>query len=156
MTDTQKKEVFKNLISTVRDLITDKSFENETITGEIFYDKYLSKFSSFSSPILYALLTRKKDKIIEIFNEVYDPNKVLIKGITFNTGIDSNARAIKVVDLIFSELEDNDIIEPNPKPYWIDYKEKYLNKSGGKRKNIKTKKRKTRKYKRMSKRNRKY
>lgn len=158
MSDTQKKEVFEKLISTVRDLINDESFENGSITGRMFYDDFLSKFSSFRSPILYGLLSNKKDKIIEIFDEVYQPNKPSFTGLSSNTGMDIDARAIKIIDLIFSELADREIIEPDPEPYWNEYKRIYLNKSGGKRRKIRTKKRKprkTRKYKRMSKRNRK-
>jgi hypothetical protein len=149
-TDGQKKEIFDKLKIVVTSIINDNLFALG-ITGEEFYNKFISLFDSWKSPVIKAGLKSKKNEIIELFNIIYENNTDEILQLAHAGGKDIKKRTIDVMDFVIDKV--GEITRENLTPYWEEYKRE--NPSGGQRRRFRTKKRKTKKYKGMSKRNRK-
>ena len=147
-TDGQKKEIFDKLKIVVGQIINDNLFARG-ITGEEFYNKFISLFDSWKSPVIKAGLKSKKDDIIELFNIIYENNTDQILQLAHAGGKDIKKRTIGVMDFVIDKV--GEITGENLTPYWQTYKRE--NPSGGKRR-FRTKKRKTQRRK-ISKRNRK-
>ena len=147
-TDGQKKEIFDKLQIVVGQIINDNLFATG-ITGEEFYNKFISLFDSWKSPVIKAGLKSKKDQIIELFNIIYENNTDEILQLAHAGGKDIKKRTIGVMDFVIDKV--GEITGENLTPYWQTYKRE--NPSGGKRR-FRTKKRKTQRRK-ISKRNRK-
>ena len=148
-TDGQKKEIFDKLQIVVTSIINDNLFATG-ITGEEFYNKFISLFDSWKSPVIKAGLKSKKDDIIQIFNIIYKNNTDEILQLAHAGGKDIKKRTIGVMDFVIDKVEE--ITGENLTPYWQTYKRE--NPTGGKRRRFRTKKRKTQRRK-ISKRNRK-
>ena len=140
-TEGQKKEIFDKFKIVVKDIIVERKFNPvpNSITGEEFYDKFISLFD-WKSPIIKGIITSNKTEIIKLFDEIYNQNWEEILQLAYAGGTDINVRTMNVIDFVIRKVE--------------EYKEE--NPSGGRRRRFRTKKRKTKKYKRMSKRNRKF
>jgi hypothetical protein len=154
-TDGQKKEIFDKLKIVVKDIIESNGFTSGvpgiTITGEDFYNKFISLFDSWKSPVIKAGLKSKKGEIIQIFTIIYENNTEDILMLANAGGKDIKKRTIDVMDFVIRKVQE--IFEVDLMDSWDKYKRE--NPSGGRRR-FRTKKRKTKKYKRMSKRNRKF
>ena len=148
-TDGQKKEIFDKLQIVVTSIINDNLFATG-ITGEEFYNKFISLFDSWKSPVIKAGLKSKKDDIIELFNIIYENNTDQILQLAHAGGKDIKKRTIGVMDFVIDKVEE--ITGENLTLYWQTYKT--ANPTGGKRRRFRTKKRKTQRRK-ISKRNRK-
>ena len=149
-TDGQKKEIFDKLKIVVGQIINDNLFARG-ITGEEFYNKFISLFDSWKSPVIKAGLKSKKDDIIELFNIIYENNTDQILQLAHAGGKDIKKRTIGVMDFVIDKVEE--ITGYQVTIDWQTYKRE--NPSGGQRRRFRTKKRKTKKYKKISKRNRK-
>ena len=148
-TDGQKKEIFDKLQIVVTSIINDNLFATG-ITGEEFYNKFISLFDSWKSPVIKAGLKSKKDQIIQLFNIIYENNTDEILQLAHAGGKDIKNRTIGVMDFVIDKV--GEITGENLTPYWQTYKT--ANPTGGKRRRFRTKKRKTQRRK-ISKRNRK-
>jgi hypothetical protein len=148
-TDGQKKEIFDKLKIVVTSIINDNLFATG-ITGEEFYNKFISLFDSWKSPVIKAGLKSKKGEIIELFNIIYENNTDEILQLAHAARQDIKVRTIGVMDFVIDKVEE--ITGENLTPYWQTYKR--ANPTGGKRK-FRTKKRKIQRRK-ISKRNRKF
>ena len=120
------------------------------ITGEEFYNKFIRLFD-WKSPVIKAGLKSKKNDIIQIFNIIYENNTDEILQLAHAARQDIKVRTIGVMDFVIDKVEE--ITGENLTPYWQT--DKRENPTGGKRRRFRTKKRKTKKYKKISKRNRK-
>ena len=94
---------------------------------------------------------RKRRKIREQRKQIYENNTDKILELAHAANTDINVRTINVIDFVIRKVEE--ITGEELTPYWQTYKTKYP--SGGRRRRFRTKKRKTKKYKKISKRNRK-
>ena len=154
-TEGQKKEIFDKLKVVVKDIIESNGFTpgvvGITITGEDFYNKFISLFG-WKSPIIKTGISSNKNDIIQIFNIIYENNTDKILELAHAANTDINVRTINVMDFVIDKVEE--ITGYQVITDWQTYKTKYP--SGGRRRRFRTKKRKTKKYKRMSKRNRKF
>ena len=148
-TDGQKKEIFDKLKIVVGQIINDNLFATG-ITGEEFYNKFISLFDSWKSPVIKAGLQSKKREIIEIFNIIYENNTDEILQLAHAARQDIKVRTIGVMDFVIDKVEE--ITGYQVMTDWQTYKRE--NSSGGKRRRFRTKKRKTQRRK-ISKRNRK-
>ena len=90
-----------------------------------------------------------KDDIITLFDDIYRENTDDILMLAYAGGKDINVRTMNVIDFVINASPEDSL-----KEYWDEYKT--TNPSGGRRRRFRTKKRKTKKYKRVSKRNRKF
>ena len=155
-TEGQKKEIFDKLKVVVKDIIESNGFTpgvaEITITGEEFYNKFISLFGSWESPIIKRSISSNKDQIIELYNDIYTKNTEDILMLANAGGKPINVRTMNVMDFVIRKVQD--LTGENLTPYWQTYKTKYP--TGGRRRRFRTKKRKTKKYKRTSKRNRKF
>ena len=153
-TEGQKKEIFDKLKVVVKDIIESNGFTpgvvGITITGEDFYNKFISLFDSWKSPVIKAGLKSKKDDIIELFNIIYENNTDQILQLAHAGGKDIKKRTIGVMDFVIDKVEE--ITGYQVTTDWQTYKT--ANPSGGQRRRFRTKKRKTQRRK-ISKRNRK-
>lgn len=162
-TEGQRTEIFDKLKVVVKDIIESNGFTpgvvGITITGEDFYNKFISLFG-FKSLIIKTGIFSNKNDIIQIFNYIYINNTEYILQLANAGGKDINVRTMDVIDFVIRKVRElpekllpeykRNIVFNN----WEEYKTKYP--SGGRRRRFRTKKRKTKKYKRMSKRNRKF
>ena len=148
-TEGQKKEIFDKFKIVVTSIINDNLFARG-ITGEEFYNKFISLFDSWKSPVIKAGLKSKKDDIIQIFNIIYKNNTDEILQLAHAGGKDIKKRTIGVMDFVIDKVEE--ITGYQVTTDWQTYKT--ANPSGGQRRRFRTKKRKTQRRK-MSKRNRK-
>ena len=162
-TEGQKKEIFDQLKVVVKDIIESNGFTPDvaeiTITGEQFYNKFISLFGLKSLIIKTGIFSNKND-IIQIFKYIYLNNTDDILQLANAGGKDINVRTMNVMDFVIRKVKElpkeilpeykRNIVFNN----WEEYKRE--NPSGGRRRRFRTKKRKTKKYKRMSKRNRKF
>lgn len=147
---TQKKEIFDKLKVVVGQIINDNLFATG-ITGEEFYNKFISLFDIWKSPVIKGGLKSKKGEIIELFNIIYENNTDEILQLAYAAGKDINVRTINVMDFVIDKVEE--ITGYKVTTDWQIYKRENL--TGGRRR-FRTKKRKTKKYKKISKRNRKF
>jgi hypothetical protein len=152
---TQKKEIFDKLKIVVSKIIFEREFNPppHSITGEEFFKRFNDKFNIFESPLIRSGLRSNKNEIIELFDEIYNQNWDEILQFAYAAGKDIKVRTMNVIDFVI------DTVAKYPryssiKTYWEEYKRE--NPSGGRRRRFRTKKRKTKKYKRISKRNRKF
>jgi hypothetical protein len=150
-TEGQRKEIFDKLKIVVTSIINDNLFA-AGITGEEFYNKFISLFDSWKSPVIKSGLKSKKNDIIQLFNIIYENNTDEILQLAHAGGKDIKKRTIGVMDFVIDKVEE--ITGYQVMTDWQTYKT--ANPSGGRRRRFRTKKRKTKKYKRMSKRNRKF
>ena len=152
MTTAQKKEVFDKLKIVVSRIIFDNGFLpslKDTIKGKEFYDNFIDKFKLLESPFIRSGLMNNKDDIITLFDDIYRENTDDILMLAYAGGKDINVRTMNVIDFVINASPEDSL-----KEYWDEYKT--TNPSGGRRRRFRTKKRKTKKYKRVSKRNRKF
>jgi hypothetical protein len=151
-TEGQRKEIFDKLKIVVKDIIESNGFTpgvvGITITGEEFYNKFIILFDSW---IITTGLNFKKNQIIELYNDIYKNNIEEILQLANAGGKPINVRTMNVMDFFIRKVQE--ITRFNVLTYWEEYKTKYP--SGGRRR-FRTKKRKTKKNKRLSKRNRKF
>ena len=154
-TEGQRKEIFDKLKIVVSKIIFEREFNPvpHSITGEEFFKRFLTKFNIFESPIIRSGINSNKIEIIELFNEIYNQNDQEILQLAYAGGTDFNVRTMNVIDFVINTVAKYQRYS-SIKEYWEEYKTKYP--SGGRRRRFRTKKRKTKKYKRMSKRNRKF
>jgi hypothetical protein len=152
MTTAQKKEVFDKLKTVVSRIIFDNRFLpslKDTIKGTEFYDNFIAKFKRIESPFIRSGLVNNKDEIINLFDSIYRENTDDILMLAYAGEKDINVRTRDVIDFVINTSPEGSL-----KEYWDEYKR--TNPSGGQRRRFRTKKRKTKKYKRVSKRNRKF
>jgi hypothetical protein len=154
-TEGQRKEIFDKLKIVVKDIIESNGFTpgvpEITITGEDFYNKFISLFDSWKSPIIKRGISSNKDQIIELYNHIYENNTEDILMLANAGGKPINVRTMNVMDFFIRKVQE--ITGYNVLTYWEEYKRE--NPTGGRRR-FRTKKRKTKKYKKISKRNRKF
>lgn len=155
-TEGQRKEIFDKLKLVVGQIIVSNGFTpgvvGITITGEDFYNKFISLFGNWESPIIKRSISSNKDQIIELYNDIYRENTEDILMLANAGGKPINVRTMNVMDFVIRKVEE--ITGYNVLTYWEEYKTKYP--SGGRRRRFRTKKRKTKKYKKISKRNRNF
>ena len=158
MATIQRKEVFDKLKIVVSEII--EKYQFNSITGEEFYNKFISLFGSWESPIIKRGISSNKNDIINIFNYIYKNNTEDILQLAHAANTDINVRTMNVIDFVIRKVRElPEELLPEYKRYnlllyWEEYKRE--NPTGGRRRRFRTKKRKTKKYKRMSKRNRKF
>jgi hypothetical protein len=140
----------------IKDIIESNGFTpgavGITITGENFYNKFISLFDNWKSPIIKRGISSNKGQIIELYNDIYENNTDEILQLAHAGGKDIKKRTIDVMDFVIDKV--GEITRENLTPYWEEYKRE--NPTGGRRRRFRTKKRKTKKYKKISKRNRKF
>ena len=156
MTTIQRKEVFDKFKIVVGKIIFEREFNPppDSIRGEEFFERFNDKFKILESLIIKGIITSNKTKIIKLFDEIYNQNWEEILQLAYAGGTDINVRTMNVIDFVINKVEElPEYNRYNVLNNWEEYKEE--NPSGGRRRRFRTKKRKTKKYKRMSKRNRK-